>query len=342
MSALFTNLRRAANDFRPAAAKPRVTPLITFAQQRKASQWRLAGGVMLAVTLMTAAGVWFVVNKNQNESETKPVAAVVQAQKPVAAASVPAIKVEVKPAPAPTPEPLPYTDIVLPSESLEPAAPMDAASVAPTPDGDPAVAVVAEKIGNLTNADFANRGEEHSVVFGAELGGDQAPLLTGAYALLQAGNHAAALALYNRVLDIDPTNKVALAGKTYALQQSHHPKAIAGLEQMVAANPDDALAQASLAKALAAQGDFAKALPHQDRAARLDPTNLLYRLNLAVLYDHTEHKAEALALYRQVLHAGAAVESASDSQDTHLPLPVSLPTIRERAAYLAAAIKSEP
>jgi tetratricopeptide (TPR) repeat protein len=92
----------------------------------------------------------------------------------------------------------------------------------------------------------------------------------------------------------------------------------------------------ALAENTRARRDFAKnhltqAATHFDRAVRLDPDNLDYRLSLAITYDHMGQSASALGVYRQVLDL-----LADQDESAHLLLPVN--TIRARASYLENAV----
>jgi tetratricopeptide (TPR) repeat protein len=90
-----------------------------------------------------------------------------------------------------------------------------------------------------------------------------------------------------------------------------------------------AAATASEAKALARQGDIQRALRLQHRAVELEPDNMLYRLDLAVLYDRAGEKSGAIGLYRQVVNA-------YDSDDESLPEDFKIDDIRQRLAYLVS------
>ena len=189
--------------------------------------------------------------------------------------------------------------------------------------------------------------------------------LDNARAAATKGNYAAALAYYGRVLDSDRKNVAALTGKAYALErtgqydaaaavdsqllkinpdnnviyehliaslgQSSMPAAQVELEHIVSAAPDNPAAQAALANLLARRGFFQKAYPHLNRAAELAPQNLVYRLDLAVLYDRSGQSKEALTLYKQVIDA---VDNNTDGKQLNL----TTDAIRSRIEYLQSEI----
>jgi Flp pilus assembly protein TadD len=141
-------------------------------------------------------------------------------------------------------------------------------------------------------------------------------LLQEAQTQLEAKNYAGANARYDAVLAHDSDNPAAWAGKVYALQQSGTPEALDELRQIVLVRPHLAPAQAALARLSMQRGEKEAALAAAQRAVELEPSNGLYRLSLAVLFDRLERKTEALAQYRQ------------------LQPPVS-PAIQQRIAYLS-------
>jgi tetratricopeptide (TPR) repeat protein len=100
----------------------------------------------------------------------------------------------------------------------------------------------------------------------------------------------------------------------------------------VAANdaPDEAGVKAEKAQKLAHEGDVRAALAFQHRAADLSPKNMLYRLQLAILFDRVGDRKSAATLYRQVVDAYAA-------KDPTLPRALGMDGIRRRADYLMAS-----
>ncbi len=268
-----------------------------------------------------------------------------------------------------------YNDIVLPAESLSQENPNeDPNTIAPAPESAPAINVVAQDLSDLPalhevkHESVSAQSSIQNVRFHAERALTAEQLLAEAHRLLVAGDDQAALALYDQVLKRDKNNNTALEGKMFALQhtgqaeqaveighrlvqldpdnnalranlvtalgQSFLPAAMTELEQKVAANPHDAAAQAALAKLEARRGYYEKAYNHLNNAIKIQPDNILYRLDLAVLYDRAGYRADAATLYRQVLRA-----AMNEDDPTHLS--ISLPTIRQRLAYLEMSVASD-
>ena len=90
-----------------------------------------------------------------------------------------------------------------------------------------------------------------------------------------------------------------------------------------------AAAQAQRAQQAIDRNDLKHALRFQHRAAELAPTNMTYRLKLAILYDRTANISGAIKLYRQILQAYAA-------HDPTLPPSLIIADIQRRAAYLSS------
>lgn len=93
--------------------------------------------------------------------------------------------------------------------------------------------------------------------------------------------------------------------------------------------------KAEAAKTFARQGNLQQALRLQHRATELAPANMLYRLDLAILYDRLGEKAGAAALYRQVV-------DAHETKDETLPPGLAIENIRARLDYLVAATNQNP
>ncbi len=75
--------------------------------------------------------------------------------------------------------------------------------------------------------------------------------------------------------------------------------------------------------------DITQALTFQHRAVELDPANMLYRLELAIMHDKAADREGAATLYRQVVQA-------YDNHDESLPPKLGIDDIRRRLAYLTA------
>ena len=118
---------------------------------------------------------------------------------------------------------------------------------------------------------------------------------------------------------IQPSDQVDMTFTAEAPKAASHDKS-----PVSAADLDDAAQRA------AELGDLKPALRYQHRAAEREPTNMLYRLRLAILLDRSGDKKDAAILYRQVTQAYGA-------HDASLPQNLPIEGIRGRGDYLAAS-----
>jgi len=192
--------------------------------------------------------------------------------------------------------------------------------------------------------------------------------LIEAQSRLDAGDDDGALALYEQILAHDKNSRAALAGKAFALQRTSQyeaavttgrallrlaphdaqarvnfvaalgawgtPEATNELQRMADLRPGYAPVEAALAQALAKQGDMKVALAHARRATQAEPDNILYRLDLAIVYDQAGDAPRAIASYRVALRA------YEETDDRSAVLPISLAAIRSRVGYLETLIES--
>lgn len=75
------------------------------------------------------------------------------------------------------------------------------------------------------------------------------------------------------------------------------------LEEALTANPDDAVALASLANLLATEGAHQEAVDYYERAIALEPENAGYRLDFALSLAEAGNRADAELQYERVLAA---------------------------------------
>jgi Flp pilus assembly protein TadD len=397
MSAVLDSFSRAANDPRMRKA-PRVVPIITLPQTQRNSAWLPALGLLLVVTggICGGGALWWNVNGGQfpvlpplPSFAIKPVAS--QAEQYPEVITPPPVDVIVPPAVVALPLPQAEVQAEIQPVLVPPAVvqgidpvkpPADTASIVlpasilgpqnlpvPAPTVDPAIAAVAEKIGDeaaLTPPPAQQTGTAQISVR------DQTSISTGhlledANGLAQSGDSRAAIVIYDHILAHDDASRMALAGKAYALAHAGHydeaiavdrhllalapqdenaraalaahlaqsttPKSQEELEKMVAAAPDFAPAQMALAHRLAQNGDMLDALPHVQSAVRMAPDDIRYRLDLAIFYDRLGHSSEAVDLYEQVLKAATVIDHPAD-------LPLSAEAIRQRVGYLETLIVS--
>ena len=160
---------------------------------------------------------------------------------------------------------------------------------------------------------------------------NHAALAAEAYLLARSGDYAGAAKIDQRLLRLYPRDAAARRNLIAALGQSGAADAEDELATMAVTTPADAAVQAALARKLIGAGETTEALPYLDRAVRAAPQDLSYRLELAALYDRLKMPAQALTLYRDVLRAAA-------DPDAPARLPVSLGSVQQRAAWLAAQL----
>jgi tetratricopeptide (TPR) repeat protein len=106
--------------------------------------------------------------------------------------------------------------------------------------------------------------------------------------------------------------EVALDFGTLALEHGALAEAIRWLQIGVARAPDRAEAHEKLGLAIFLQGDPHSALPHLERARRLDPASGSAHLNLAVLYAELGRFAEARTMATAALRLDPAEPRAAD------------------------------
>jgi hypothetical protein len=92
---------------------------------------------------------------------------------------------------------------------------------------------------------------------------------------------------------------------------------------------DQAEDKAEVAQKFMRQDDIKQALQFQHRAVELAPSNMLYRLDLAIMYDRAEDKDGAVTLYRQVVQA-------YENHDKTLPTDIAIENVRSRLEYLTS------
>jgi tetratricopeptide (TPR) repeat protein len=106
--------------------------------------------------------------------------------------------------------------------------------------------------------------------------------------------------------------EIALDFGTLALERRAMAEATRWLRLAVAGAPNRAEAHEKLGLALFLQGDAHGALPHLERARRLDPASGSAHLNLAVLYGELGRFAEARAMATEALRLDPAERRAAD------------------------------
>lgn len=182
--------------------------------------------------------------------------------------------------------------------------------------------------------------------------------LEKAYVALVGGNPDEAIGIYKEVLDIDPNNTSALFGlaTTYhrvGLLDEARPiygkllkleprnkdainnflvlvgeeapeRALTHMEHLESQNPEFAPIPAQMALLYTKLGNTQEAIKSMQRAVNLSPENLVYKYNLAILYDKAEKPVEASILYKQLLEARFRGET----------IPADADQIQQRLTFL--------
>lgn len=142
----------------------------------------------------------------------------------------------------------------------------------------------------------------------------------------RGGQFEKARTLYAKILSIDPNNRDAL-NNFLALVSSDAPEAsLVQLERLEARNPEFSPIPAQMAVIYQKLGNQEKAMQKMLRAVSLEPENLTYRYNLAVLMDRQGRREEAASLYRQLV---SAYQSGAI-------IPGDMQKIQERLTFLSS------
>jgi len=183
--------------------------------------------------------------------------------------------------------------------------------------------------------------------------------LNRAYTALNSGDSALAAETYKNILSSEPTNEDALFGlaTTYhrlgqldkarpyyaqllklnpnhreglnnflALVSAEAPEeALAELERLEQRNPDFAPIPAQVAALLSKSGYADQAREKMLRAIELEPENLTYKYNLAVMLDRQKNYADASAVYSVLIDAALKGQT----------IPAPLQTLQKRLNYIS-------
>ena len=182
--------------------------------------------------------------------------------------------------------------------------------------------------------------------------------IDNAYRAMEAGQLEAAAMLYKRIIYADPENKEALFGlasvyqrtgqlpqaramysKLLALDPQNWPAmnnflvlaaeeapdhAVEEFKRLMQTNPEFAPIPAQIGMIYYRQKKYDEAGNYLIKAIQLDPSNLSYRFNLAVIYDHLGRAREAGRLYQQLL----------EEAEKGAVLPESPEKIQERLSHI--------
>lgn len=142
----------------------------------------------------------------------------------------------------------------------------------------------------------------------------------------RAGELELARPYYVTLLELNPKHRDGLTNFLSLVAQEAPEEATAKLEALAKQNPDFSAIPALLGGLYEQMGDSSRAIESLIRAVRMEPENLAYKYNLAVLYDKHSSPDDAIVLYNQLLAAGRS----------GLPLPAPMRDLQERVIHISS------
>ncbi len=130
--------------------------------------------------------------------------------------------------------------------------------------------------------------------------------------------------LYSEILTREPNNLEVLNNLLVLVGQESPREALTQLRKLGQRNPDFSPIPAQMAAIYSQLKDFDSAIKSIKQAVRIDPNNLAYRYNEAVLMDRAGRHEEAIALYVELKRA----------YDRGQDVPADMATIQERLTFL--------
>ena len=150
----------------------------------------------------------------------------------------------------------------------------------------------------------------------------------------RTGQLAQARAMYSKLLSLDPQNWPAMNNFLVLAAEEAPDHAIEEFKRLMQTNPEFAPIPAQIGMIYYRQKKYEDAAKYLIKAIQLDTSNLSYRFNLAVIYDHMGRAREAGRLYQQLL----------EEAEKGATLPESPDKIQERLSHirsLGAPTKNE-
>ncbi len=141
----------------------------------------------------------------------------------------------------------------------------------------------------------------------------------------RAGELELARPYYVKLLEINPKHRDGLTNFLSLVAQEAPEEATAKLEVLAKQNPDFSAIPALLGGLYEQMGEPSRAIESLIRAVRMEPENLAYKYNLAVLYDKHDSPDDAIVLYNQLLAAGRS----------GIPLPAPMRDLQERVIHIS-------
>ncbi len=142
---------------------------------------------------------------------------------------------------------------------------------------------------------------------------ERTALLGRALALEQLGRKDEARALYQIVLADDPDDLSARIALISLIAERAPGEALQLLRRLTPHHPRDARLPEQIGLIMAAQNQLDGAIAELHRAAALDPANVRYQINLAVVQDRAGRAEAAIECYRAALRLAA--ESGAPTAD---------------------------
>jgi len=134
--------------------------------------------------------------------------------------------------------------------------------------------------------------------------------------------------LYGELLKLNPNHREGLNNFLVLVSDESPQDALPELERLETRNPQFSPIPAQIAVVLDKMGYTDEAHNKMLRAIELAPDNLTYKYNLAVMLDHHNQRADALALYKML------IDSSLHGQQ----IPTSVANLQKRVNYLTTAL----
>lgn len=139
------------------------------------------------------------------------------------------------------------------------------------------------------------------------------------------GDSLSALEHYRRVLIYDPFNRTALDALMAEAALQPPTRRLQKLAELKGLAPGVAELPAQMASLYAELGHLTEAARHLAEALEIEPTQTVWRLNLASIYDRLGEREAAIGHYSRFL---------KDYRPGTAPVPVAIEDIRNRVAWL--------
>ncbi len=142
----------------------------------------------------------------------------------------------------------------------------------------------------------------------------------------RVGSIANARDAYGHLLQIEPNNLEALNNFLALVGEESPYDAIEIMDKLAAKNPDFSPIYAQISVLHDRVGQSESAVRSMLEAIAIEPENLVYQYNLAVLYDSYGHKIDAVDSYRRLIEASYRGQK----------IPADSADLQERIIYLSA------